>query len=123
MTEFMYGTQRVVAELEEDVVPGVHRGLEVDEGNKVWPVVDLHRQLERRDEQPIEREQHHQEPEHEKRVDQHLGGGRHRGDVVRQEETPQQGALGDVHSSVLRVLRPAKLKNERQVTVATKSSM
>ena len=117
------GAQGVVAELEQDVVPGVGRGREVDEGNEVGPVVHLDRQLERGDEEPVEREQHHQQPEDEKRVDEHLGGRRHRGDLVRQEETPQQVALGNVHSSVLRVLRPAKLKNERQVTVATKSSM
>ena len=54
--------QRVVAELEEDVVPGRQRRLEVDERQVERTSVDVDRQLERRDGQPVQREQDDERP-------------------------------------------------------------
>src|SRR6185436_9018302 len=51
-----------VPEVDEDVVPGVERRLEVDERDVERPFVDLVGRLERRDEQPVDREQDDDRP-------------------------------------------------------------
>ena len=59
--------ERVVAELDQDVVPGVEGRLEVDERDVERALVDLVRRLERGDEQPVDREQDDERPAEQQR--------------------------------------------------------
>ena len=54
--------ERVVAELDEDVAPGVEGRLEVDERDVERALVDLVRRLERGHDQPVDREQDDERP-------------------------------------------------------------
>ena len=78
--------ERVPAEVDEDVAPRVQGRGEVDERQVVRPVPDLAGQLERRDQHPVEREQHDQGPR-----DQH-GVHRHPGERRELAETPPLAA-------------------------------
>ena len=63
------GPQRVVASMvDEEVLPGIQRRLEVDARQVERAVIDVDRQLERGDREPVEREQHDEGPEAEQDV-------------------------------------------------------
>jgi hypothetical protein len=57
------GPEGVGAEIDEDVLPGVQRRLEIDPHQIERPIVNLDWELEGGDEHPIEGEQHHERPE------------------------------------------------------------
>ena len=120
------GAEGVV--LEEHEPPGVEVRPEVDEGDVEGAVVDLAGAFERGDEDPVERDQHHEGPEREEDVGDDAGDGRLLLDRGRLEEAGEEGAVVPRiglwgHASNLRVWRTTKLKKETQTTVETKSSM
>ena len=80
--------ERVVAEVEQDVLPGIQRRLEIDERDVVRTLVDLDRQLQRRDREPVQREQHDDRPTDQERVGEHLRAGRQ----VERRTAPQRVA-------------------------------
>ena len=67
------GTGRVVAQGDQHVVPVVEGRLEVDARDVERPLRDLGGRLERRDGQPVQREQDHDGPRDERDVAQDLG--------------------------------------------------
>ena len=118
------GPERVAAEIDEDVAPGMERRLEVDEGQVERAVVDLDRQLERGDQHPVERQQHDERPEaRAARRSATLGAGAWLVDARRLEQAAHQRAAVGAHAWYLRAGRTTKLKKETQVTVETKRSM
>ena len=90
--------ERVVAELDEDVVPCVERRLEVDERHVERALVDLVRRLERGDDQPVDREQDDQRPADSRQNAPNLASGcRSSGERRRnglRGRRPRRGACG-----------------------------
>ena len=62
------GAQRVAEHGAEQVLPGVERRLEVNERQVEWALVDVERQLERGDREPVEREQDDEGPKPQEEV-------------------------------------------------------
>ena len=86
--------KRVVAELDEDVAPGVEGRLEVDEGDVERALVDVSGRLERGHDEPIDREQDDDRP------------------AEQQQERPELGRRGEVG----RRLAPERVAHTTSVT-------
>jgi hypothetical protein len=113
------GAERIV--LDQHEVPGVEIGPEVDERDVERTVVDIAGALERGDQHPIERHQHHQRPQQQQRVGEPLGGRRLLLDRSRLEQAAENGLLAHVSNRLAG--RTTKLKKETQTTVEMKRSV